>query len=473
MATLQHVLEYARKFDTVVLPIAASRNISDCLWDSFPMLYRLVLRSADHTVPGDLRPLIAEWCRKLFVIYNFRSDVYHAPIRVNTRGHVRDVSQSTLGELRGLYEDLLVGGIVADVEPAQIHQLIIELVECEVSVKIDRDNLRSGGHVVGPMHQWALMRAKLHEADVASDTNGKYASLNLPRPRRKGAAAAGGGDGGDFEGWEGVLGKCQKTEPSSSGFLGGLFVTVCLCCSPKIFACTMMDAGESPRNQFEMLESMPYGSLSLRLAVYDNACHARQYQLMRASHKFFGTLTICDRFHASNHKACSKCFSPDQWKHIPWIKGANTSAMEQINAELVRHLASFVSFQCPAFAMDTLELFIAAFNSARHPEGTLPYIYYQYHGFYKLHQYIVFSSNYQYIANYWKRQYIDFYPIHQYIDSNHKHQYTDFYEKHEYTDLFFRPLTTSSLQSEAPARHLRSMGRQYAHLNLRTSADNS
>lgn len=347
------------------MPVAVSRNVSSCVWDSFPMLYRLLLRSEDHALPTQLRPLIAEWSRLLFVIWNFRSDISHAQINITTRDWpVREMHQSTLGELRTLYDGLRSNAVDANVDAAEVRQLIVDLVECEISVEANRDDLREGGHVYGRPLQRFLMRRKLFAADIKSDTNGRYAALNEPRPRRAGAAAP--AVPGEFVGQEGVLGLCHKTVPTSGGFSGHLFVTVCLCKHVKIFAFTLLDGGESPRYVLELLEALLARPL---VFVYDNACHARHYVMSRVPHKFFQMLLICDRFHSPNHKACSKCFATYEWDHVPYIKKANTSAMEQTNAELVKHLASFISFQCPAFAMDTLELYMLAMNSKKHRDA--------------------------------------------------------------------------------------------------------
>jgi hypothetical protein len=91
--------------------------------------------------------------------------------------------------------------------------------------------------------------------------------------------------------------------------------------------------------------------------IYDNACNAHLYCMLREPYWFRMTRFIIDRFHKLGHSACcSPAFDP--YLHQD-IVGVNTSGVEQVNS-WIDDLGKQVKYMLPSpiYSFFVISLFV-------------------------------------------------------------------------------------------------------------------
>jgi len=363
------LLALAEEQDLVEFPHAESTSIADIMRDCFPPLWRLVTNSNKPTdrryvAPPRLRPLLAMWSKTTSDIWMFPGRVVHKNIGVTYGNGVLDCSN--VAEMRELLDHMeRVQTTPAD----EIRTLMLQVLQTEMLVPITRADLRESGFVMGPQFRKKLWRCKINHMDALHQTIAYRQAVGLPRtktpkkfPWAQAEMPGDPPDPEDYEPYRGELSSCQKTVQGAGAFTGDLFVCVCACgggCS-KILGSNFMDAGESPRNVVDYLDSLDEAP---EFVFYDNSCHLKLMLMSRNPHRYYKTQVLSDNFHVKNHTACSVLIGPKQWAHLDVVRRANTEAAEQTNAEISKHLSRFLHFFMPFNAMNVLELFVVLFNA--------------------------------------------------------------------------------------------------------------
>ena len=126
---------------------------------------------------------------------------------------------------------------------------------------------------------------------------------------------------------------CAK-QPNQASKSGNrvLMIFICLDCHVR-FGFSCVDGSETPKAIFDVIfNRFPTAP---EYIVYDNACNACVYAMLREPLFFAKTKWVVDRFHSYNHKVghCSPMHHADRYRDL---FGQNTSIMEQTNA-IIRH----------------------------------------------------------------------------------------------------------------------------------------
>ena len=349
-----------------------SKTVLQIIKISWPALYRLLLRAPQHRMPAPLRPAMAALARKVYALFCFSDDLYHAPISGHTSSTLKDLLISHNNFIKRNRQDW------ADV----LRQLIIDVAETYLTVRMTVEEMRACGRVSGPQFAHRPYRLRLCEMDVVGKGQGFYASLNLPKPLRVGGQrmaavpdpvhALTGKRLKSFDVYVGTTGVCNKDAPRSKTYTPGLFTTVCNCREKnggsKLLSIKLMDAPESPRAAMDTLESLA----KLPTCVfYDNVCHLREYCISRNPSKYFGVIFVADAFHGHKHSACPDTYLKREWAEVEIIRGANSSAMEQHNQELISHIVPFFSAHNATNGLNIVEMYAAMTNAKKPVHGPL------------------------------------------------------------------------------------------------------
>ena len=99
--------------------------------------------------------------------------------------------------------------------------------------------------------------------------------------------------------------------------------------------------------------------------IYDFACGLATYCISREPSFFSKTQFLVDRFHVSNHKACSAAFDMNRFSASSILRRVNSQACEQLNARL-KSLRRSLSYMTAQEFVNSLRLFIRLHNRNRY-----------------------------------------------------------------------------------------------------------
>lgn len=135
---------------------------------------------------------------------------------------------------------------------------------------------------------------------------------------------------------------------------GLLLVT---CPHRRSYGFRIMKTPESVRDIFQVLLTR-LGNNPPSTIIYDNSCMLAAYSLAREPNRFANVRFLIDRFHHTNHKACSQALRIRSYQTDPVLSGYNTQACEQTNS-LLRHLGNSLPFMSLPRYTKTIILFLS------------------------------------------------------------------------------------------------------------------
>jgi len=154
------------------------------------------------------------------------------------------------------------------------------------------------------------------------------------RPKKSNGGGGGAAAGHDSD-TKGEM--CEKDFPVGKVWTPGLFLLVCLCPKPSIYAILVMHSPESPKMFFDLIrDRFP---VAPKVIVYDFACRLHTYCFRRDPMYFWLVLFLIDRFHTENHAACAILYRFKPWyNNRRDIANFITTAMEKVNAKIRKKL---------------------------------------------------------------------------------------------------------------------------------------
>ena len=179
----------------------------------------------------------------------------------------------------------------------------------------------------------------------------------LPRVRERHPCAldrdVGGADGDDGA----ADAACRHAFAKRRETTGGLFSVFCR--HGVCLAFFILKGAEGRDDLYSFL--VQYFRVAPKVVVYDFACGLEEFALNRAPGFFKDTFFVVDRFHWSNHTACSWGYRMAEY---PWLLGFNSQAAEQSNSRMT-HLKAMASSMKQATYMYTLRYCFMRANTAK------------------------------------------------------------------------------------------------------------